>query len=179
MAERVCEKIAFAFFIVLMAGTSACAKEEFVPYSQAMPQEPVPAAPPETPEAGSISQEQLLEKLNKKEPVILFDARQKSEYDKERMVGAKLPRSEKYYQEVLLYQNKVTREAPSSKTYLEAGTKDIPRDTQIVTYCHAHCGLSKTLKLDLESLGFTHVTWLDGGIDVWREKGYPLDKATA
>ena len=174
MAERIFKKITLTFVPVLLLAASACAKEEFVKYSEVR-DSLAPAVQSVVPEAGSINADELRTKIQQPDKPLLFDARGKTEFDKEHLPQARLPRPTDFYQDVLLYQQKVIREAPSSRTALERGTKDLPRDTEIVTYCNKHCGLSKTLKFDLEQAGFTNVKWLDGGIDVWREKGYPFE----
>jgi len=152
----------------------ACAKENFVNYKEAAPL--FDSKAPATAEPGTIQQEELRTALGEGKSLLIYDARTKDEYDRERLPNAKLPRDDAYYKDAELFKQNIVRQAPNSKQALERATKDIPRDTGIVTYCHARCALSKTLKLDLENLGFTNVRWLYGGIDVWREKGYPLEK---
>lgn len=179
MVECLFKKIVFTFVSVIVLCSSACAKEEFVKYTDVR-ESLAPKHDGHThsnvPGMGSIGADELRAKLEQKVPVMILDARAKTEFDKEHLPQARLPRPDKFYQDALLYQQKVIREAPSSRLALEAGTKDLPRDTEIVTYCNKHCGLSKTLKFDLEQAGFSNVKWLEGGIDTWREKGYPLEK---
>ena len=175
MARNISQKITvFAILAAVLLAHPACAKENFVSYKEAAPV--LASKAPEPAEPGTVQQEELRAELTEGKSLLLFDARTKDEYDRERMPHARLPRDGDYYREAELFKQKITREAPDSKRALERATKDLPRDAAIVTYCHAHCGLSKNLKLDLEGLGFTNVRWLDGGIDVWREKGYPLEK---
>ena len=171
MAIFLRKKIAAAFFLALALGTSACAKEEFVKYTEVKDKLEAKA-----PEKGAISTDELKALLDKKEPVVLFDARSKTEFEKERIAGAKLPRTDEYYRDQQMFQQQIIRQAPSSKAALLAGAGSLPHDTAIVAYCNKQCGLSKNLKLDLEGMGFKNVRWLDGGIDVWREKGFPIEK---
>ena len=147
--------------------------EKFVSYSEARPQ--FESTAPAGPEAGSIPPEGLAG-LRDDPAVIVFDARAKSEFDHEHIAGARLPHEEEYYRNLELHRQQIVREAPDSNASLERATRDIPRGAPIVTYCNRHCGISKALKAQLENLGFTNVRWLDGGIDVWREKGYPVEK---
>ena len=178
MAERFRKKIILSALIAAMLGAAtANAQEKYTNYKEIVAAEYAKHGPVGENEPGSVRPEVIREELGKGASLLLFDARVKDEYDAEHLPGAKLPRDDEYYKQSELFKQLVVREAPSSKIALERATKDLPRDTAIVTYCHAHCGLSKTLKLDLEDLGFKNVRWMDGGIDVWREKGYPLEKS--
>ncbi len=175
MARKISQKInTLAILSAILLAHPACAKENFVSYKEAAPV--LASKAPKEAEPGSLVPEELYAEMAQGKDFLIFDARTKDEHDHERLPNSKLPRDEVYYKEAELFKQKIVREAPSSKKALERATKDIPRDAAIVTYCHAHCGLSKTLKLDLEDLGFKNVRWMDGGIDVWREKGYPLEK---
>ena len=170
MVERLFKVTKVTAVVLLAAAPVACqAAENFAPYSQAKDQIAAPV------QKDSISPQELREWYEKKTDVHLFDARAKTEFDREHILGARLPRTEEFYRQIELYKQQVVREAPSSKAALETGMRDVPHHAVIVTYCNSHCGLSKNLMLDLQSLGFTNVHWLDGGIDVWREKGYPLE----
>lgn len=52
----------------------------------------------------------------------------------------------------------------------------LPKDKTIVTYCgDLTCGLAPKAALELAQKGFK-VKELVGGIDVWSEKGFPVDK---
>ena len=47
------------------------------------------------------------------------------------------------------------------------------KDTKLVLYCGG--GFRSALAADnLQKMGYTNVTSMDGGIRVWRERGYPL-----
>ena len=150
MAKRLSEKITALVLVAFLSLTlPACAKDKFVPYKEAkaaLATKPVEMAP----EAGSVSPDELKAEQAAGKVIILFDARVKKEYDTEHIAGAKMPRTEEFYKNFALYQDKVIPDSPNAKTALEQGTKNIPRDAAIVTYCHAHCGLSKNLKLDLD-----------------------------
>ena len=159
MARRLPAKIAAAAFAALLAALPACADES--------------AAPP----AGSVSANQLRARQQNAKKLWVFDARSKNEFDHEHIAGARLPYGDEYYRGWDLYHQHAVREAPDGRVSLERSTQELPRDAAIVTYCNRHCGLSQSLKVQLEHLGFTNVHWLDGGIDVWREKGYPVEKA--
>ena len=176
MVKRLPQKIAALFLLTFLVPLQASfAEGKFVPYKEAKASLTKPTTPAVA-EPGSLTPEELRAEEARGKLFIIFDARVKNEYDTEHLVGAKLPRTEAYYRDAALYQQKVIAQSPDSKTALKEGTKDIPRDAAIITYCHAHCGLSKNLKLDLEGLGFTNVRWLVDGIDAWRDKGYPLEK---
>ncbi len=171
MACRFTEEIAAAFLLVAAWSPAAWTKEEFVSYKAAQNQlDAVPAT------REVISVDELHALLDKGTPVVVFDARTKNEFEAERLAGSKLPRSDAYYEDLDLFQRNITRTAPSSRQALEKAMEGMDREAALVTYCRSHCGLSKNLMLDLQALGFKNVRWLDGGIDVWREKGYPLEK---
>ncbi len=162
-------KKSLIFILILLLGAyPACAKEKFVKYSDAMKSLSAP-------DDGSISFEDVYQMTQRKEKFVLFDARPKSEYDKQRIAGAKLPHSKEYYQAEKLFKENITRERPDFAVFLKKSLASLPKDTRIVTYCNKHCTLSKVLKNEIRALGFTRVQWMDGGIDSWREKGYPLE----
>lgn len=171
MARFFPEKIAAILLLAVFLSVSADAKEEFVKYSEVRTQ--LEAKPGQ---GSLVSADELRALQEKGEQVLLFDARAKTEFDRERIQGARLPRSDGYYRDQQLFQQKIVRQTPASRPDLEKTLQGIPRDALIVTYCNKHCALSKNLKLDMEALGFTNVRWLEGGIDDWRTKGYPLEK---
>jgi rhodanese-related sulfurtransferase len=172
MARFVSKKIVAVLLLSVLLPACVQAKEEFVKYSEVKAEldiKPVQSG-------GFLTVDEFMAMQEKGESLHLLDARAKADFDRERIRGARLPRTDDYYKNLLLFQQKIIREAPSSKLDLEKNLKEIPRDALIVTYCNKHCGLSKNLKLDLEALGFTNVRWLEGGIDDWRTKGYPVEK---
>ncbi len=168
------KKIAIAAIAALVfSSPSLFAKDKFVSYKEASA---VLATTARGAEPGTVRPDELRAEQTQGTTFLILDARMKDEYGRERLSTAKLPRDINYYKELELFRQGVVPQAPSAKIALDRAMKDISRSTPVITYCHSHCGLSKTLKLDLEGLGFTNVRWLDGGIDVWREKGYPLEK---
>ncbi len=160
-------------FIILAfatsAGKTASAKETFVKYSEAV--KLLGAAP----QGESVTVEEARTLSQKNPKLIFFDARAKNEYVQQHIAGARLPLSEEYYIAEKLFKENITRERPDVAVFLKRSLADLPRNTEIITYCHKNCGLSKILMNELKNLGFTRVHWLDGGIDFWREKGYPLE----
>lgn len=169
MGKRFFDVLNLALLALLTA--SAGSAEEFTPYDRALQESSRSFI-----DEGAVDADGLKALMDGGEKPVLFDARPKAAFHQERLSGARMPRPAAYYREQELFRQQIVRTAPSSRAALEKGTKDLPRDVRIVTYCNRHCGLSKNLKLDLEALGFTNVKWLDGGIDTWREKGYPLEK---
>ncbi len=143
------------------------AKEKFVKYSEAM--RSVSTLP-----SAVISAEECYELSKKNKKLLIFDARQPSEYRKQHIAGAVLPLSEDYYKADKLFKENITRTRPDYAVFLKSSTANISKDKPIITYCNRNCGLSKTLANELKALGFKDVRWMDGGIDSWREKGYPL-----
>ena len=105
----------------------------------------------------------------------LFDARMKQEFLKEHIAGASLPLPDDYYTQEELFRQKIVPVSPDRPAALAQSMLPFPRETVIVTYCNRHCSLSKNLMHLLKELGFTNVRYLAGGIDSWREKGYPLE----
>lgn len=151
---------------------SSARAEEFVRYNEARPM--LETKPSEN--DGSVSVDELRALQGGGGVVQVFDARSKAEFGREHIAAAKLPHEEAYYRDVELFQQQIVREAPDAIVSLERSMAGLPKNAEIVTYCNRNCGISKTLKRELEDLGFTNVRWLVGGIDDWREKGYPLEK---
>jgi rhodanese-related sulfurtransferase len=182
MDKRFASKVSAFLLAACYAASAASAKEEFTKYSDVykpgVPKNAAQAAPSPEGGPGSISQEEL-RALKEEKGLILFDARAKTDFERERIAGASLPHGADYYRDMELFRQKIVRAAPDSKASLRASTEALPRDSVIVTYCNKHCGLSKSLKMQLEDLGFTNVRWLAGGIDTWREKGYPLESGNS
>lgn len=170
MAERLSEKIIFTVLLVLAWTVPSSHAGEFVKYTEARAQlDSKPAA------SGSVTADEL-QAMRQTDKVIVFDARSAAEFEHEHIAGAALPYADTYYKQVDLFRQKIVREAPNSRASLERSTRDLPRTATLVTYCSRNCGISKSLKMELERLGFTNVRWLSGGIDDWRDKGYPIEK---
>ncbi len=150
------------------ASKECLAKDKFVKYSEAM--RTLSTLP-----SSSVSADESYELAKKNKKLILFDARQRSEYLKQHIAGASLPMSEEYYKADKLFKENITRERPDFAVHLKNSLAKVSRDSSIITYCHRNCGLSKTLANELKALGFKDVRWMEGGIDSWREKGYPLE----
>lgn len=155
--------------ISVFASHDSFAKETFVKYSEAV--KLLKAAP----QAESVSAEETRLLSQKNPKLIIFDARQKNEYDQKHIAGAKLPLSDEYYAAEKLFKENIIRSRPDVAVFLKRSLANLSRDSEIVTYCHKNCGLSKILMSELKEIGFKHVRWMDGGIDSWREKGYPLE----
>jgi rhodanese-related sulfurtransferase len=168
MAGRLPEKIAALAVMGFFVAPPIARAEEFVKYSEARSALESPSA-----RTDSVS----AEALRPQDPELRqFDARSKKEFEHERIAGAKLPHDDAYYRDLELFQQKIVREAPNPTASLGRSTVSLPKNVAIVTYCNRNCGISKTLKSQLEQLGFTNVRWLAGGIDDWRDKGYPIEK---
>jgi len=60
---------------------------------------------------------------------------------------------------------------------IKSKIKFLPKDSLIITYCdHSGCTLGYLLAKYLRKNGFSHVYFLNGGIDLWRQKGYDMDR---
>lgn len=100
-----------------------------------------------------ISVDQVKEKLDRGEGFTLVDVREESEWGKDHLPGA----------------------VHLGKGILERDIEEKVPDTstEIVLYCGG--GYRSALAADnLQKMGYLNVLSMDGGIRVWREKGYPL-----
>jgi len=86
-----------------------------------------------------------------------------------------LPMSDDHYRQQELFRLKIVPTAPNPAVGLSQGTASFQKNTAIVTYCNRNCALSKNQAKQLSALGFTNARYLAGGIDSWREKGYPVE----
>jgi rhodanese-related sulfurtransferase len=94
-------------------------------------------------------------KLARGEKFLLLDVREASEFAKDHLPGA-----------VHLSKGVIERD-------IEQRVPDL--NTPIVLYCGG--GFRSALAADnLQKMGYTNVISMDGGIRVWREKGFPLTK---
>lgn len=154
----------------LLGADHLWAGEVFVKYSDVQDQI---ASPPK--EEGFVTAEELLD-LQKQDPsVLVFDARSLEQFRKEHIPGASLPMSKEHYRLEEMFRQKVVPTAPNRTVGLSQGVASFQKNTAIVTYCNRNCGLSKSLAKELTKMGFTNVRYLAGGIDSWREKGYPVE----
>jgi len=94
--------------------------------------------------------------LDRGEKFLLIDVREESEYAKDHLPGA-----------VHLGKGIIERD-------IEARVPDL--NTSMVLYCGG--GLRSALAADnLQAMGYTRAISMDGGIRVWRERGFPLTNA--
>jgi len=94
-------------------------------------------------------------RLDRGEKFLLVDVREESEYAKDHLPGA-----------VHLGKGVIERD-------IEARVPDL--NAPLVLYCGG--GYRSALAADnLQKMGYTNVISMDGGIRVWREKGFPLAK---
>ena len=100
-----------------------------------------------------LTVEQVKAKLDRGEKFHLVDVREESEYAKDHLPGA-----------VHLGKGVIERD-------IEERLPDTA--TAIVLYCGG--GFRSALAADnLQKMGYTNVTSMDGGVRGWREKGYPM-----
>lgn len=92
---------------------------------------------------------------------IFIDARYKKFYDGERIEGAlSYP-----LQDYMIWKNKIKIK--------------IKFDQMVIVYCDNQvCSLSYYLSENLRKIGFINVYRLLGGIDQWKEKGYPVHSSS-
>ena len=130
---------------------------------------------PEPRDLESVTPEEL-RKIQEDEPSVkIFDARSKTEFNKQHIAGATLPMPPEHYRQEALFQQKIVSAPPDEAADLNESMASLARTTPIITYCSRNCGLSKGLMIRLKALGFTNVRYLAGGIDSWREKKYPIE----
>lgn len=97
--------------------------------------------------------EEIKQRLDRGEDFTLIDVREESEYSKDHIVGA-----------LGIGKGVLERD-------IETRVPDPHRE--IVLYCGG--GFRSALAADnLQKMGYTNVVSMDGGIRVWRERGYPL-----
>ena len=123
-----------------------------------------------------VSADELKKMLDRKEKLVLFDARDKRSFDALHIDGAVLPRTEEYYRREELFRTSLAPQAPDADEGLKTAMEKVPHDTPIVTYCNSNCHASATLALRLKQLGFTNVRSMEEGYQNWEKKGYPVAK---
>jgi periplasmic divalent cation tolerance protein len=146
------------------------AKETFVKYSEAQKNF---ATAPQATESVTVDELREIQEMDPK--ALVFDARSREEFNKQHIAGSLLPMPDDHYTQEALFRQKIVRTSPDEVADLSRGTASLAKNATIVTYCNRNCGLSKGLMKQLKTLGFTNVRYLAGGIDSWREKGYPLE----
>jgi rhodanese-related sulfurtransferase len=100
--------------------------------------------------------DEVKKRLDRGEKFLLFDVREESEYAKDHLPGAK----------------------HLGKGVIERDIEKLVPDsaTEVVLYCGG--GFRSALAADnLQKMGYTSVISMDGGVRVWRDKGYPLSSS--
>lgn len=134
----------------------------------------MPASP-----ATAISPEAVRELQIKKADFILLDARSPQVYKAEHIAGALEPLMPEFYEKQALFQANVIQAPPDTDDYLRRSMKSYSQTTKFVTYCNGGCHASEILANKLKRLGFSDVQFMDGGIDAWKQKGYPVVSTVA
>jgi len=99
--------------------------------------------------------DEVKRKLDRGEKFVLVDVREESEFAKDHLPGA-----------IHLGKGVIERD-------VEGRVPDL--NTPMVLYCGG--GFRSALAADnLQKMGYTNVLSMDGGIRVWREKGFPLTR---
>ncbi len=88
----------------------------------------------------------LAARLKEDNPPVLLDVRERWEYDRARLPGAKL--------------------VPLAQ--LAEHAEELDANAEYVVYCH-HGGRSAMAAQQLKAQGFKHVANLEGGIDAWSD----------
>jgi len=95
------------------------------------------------------------QKLDRGEKFLLIDVREESEYAKDHLPGA----------------------IHLGKGIIERDIEERAPDTSATMILYCGGGFRPALAADnLQKMGYTNVISMDGGIRVWREKRFPLEK---
>ena len=99
--------------------------------------------------------DEVKQKLDRGEKFLLIDVREESEYAKDHLPGA----------------------IHLGKGIIERDIEERAPDTNATMILYCGGGFRSALAADnLQKMGYTNVISMDGGIRVWREKGFPLEK---
>lgn len=99
--------------------------------------------------------DEVKEKLDSGEKILLVDVREESEFDKDHLPGA-----------VHLGKGVIERDIETRVPELNA---------PMVLYCGG--GFRSALAADnLQKMGYTNVISMDGGVREWRQKNYPMTR---
>ena len=102
-----------------------------------------------------VSVDDVKDKLDSGEKLLLVDVREESEYAKDHLPGA-----------THLGKGVIERD-------IEVRVPDL--NSAVVLYCGG--GFPSALAADnLQKMGYTNVLSMDGGVRGWREKGYPFTR---
>ena len=102
-----------------------------------------------------VSVDDVKDKLDSGEKLLLVDVREESEYAKDHLPGA-----------IHLGKGVIERD-------IEVRVPDL--NSAVVLYCGG--GFRSALAADnLQKMGYTNVLSMDGGVRGWREKGYPFTR---
>ncbi len=94
-------------------------------------------------------------RLDRGDKIVLVDVREDREYDADHLPGA-------------VHLGKGVIERDIEEKYPDA-------NVELILYCGG--GFRSALAADnLQKMGYTNVTSMDGGIRDWRERSYPLEK---
>lgn len=121
-----------------------------------------------------ITAKELRDTQLKEAELVLWDARDKRSYDAAHITGAQLPLDPEFYRATELFAKGLRPEAPDSGAALKQAVKGMNKEKLVVTYCNRNCKASQILGMQLESLGFKNVRWMEEGLQSWEEKGYPV-----
>ena len=125
-----------------------------------------------------ISSDELRKMQTAREAFLLVDARSKKSYDEAHIEGAVLPLTAEYYRQEELFSQGIINGLPDKEAALAEAMGRYPKNTEIVTYCNDNCSAAEHLSGQIRSLGFTRVRVMEGGIQSWEKKGYPVEKAS-
>ena len=107
-----------------------------------------------------ITPEELKERLDAREDVVIVDLRHSLEFDAE-------PQT-------------ISGAVHMDPAELEEAIDVIPRDREIVLFCSCpNEATAAQMALRLQSQGITRIRPLAGGLDGWRKRGFPLQTVTA
>ena len=124
-----------------------------------------------------ISADELHGMMQKRQKVLILDARSKRSFDTGRIEGASLPLKEAYYRSEEMFKNGLVPQAPDYEKALKEAAAEYPENIPVVTYCNAGCHAGAVLALRLKQFGVKNVRSMDEDFQVWETKGYPTEKS--
>jgi len=107
--------------------------------------------------ATTVTAEQLLDLAGEKDDLVIIDARSQSDYDKGHIPDV-----------VWIKNTDITAENLAA---------NIPtKDTPVCFYCNGiTCDRSADAAMKAKAEGYTNIYWFRGGVEEWKEKGFPLE----
>ena len=134
-------------FVVLILALSACS------VNSAPSSSPAAAGQVDITQLGADVDAATVKALLGRDDVVILDVREQSEYDAEHIAGVKL-----------IPLNSVPNRL-----------SEIPKDKPVIVTCRSGNRSAQAVKY-LRDQGYTNVHNMTGGLNVWKQAGYPVEK---